>query len=102
MKTERVTLLTTPKFKAFLGSEARREGISVAELVRNRFEPQPSADEAAIETMVAELAMRLKDARKSLNEGLAELHAWLAEKNEASAATKTAQRKRATTRRARA
>ncbi|MBS0581899.1 MAG: hypothetical protein JSS42_02235 [Proteobacteria bacterium] len=102
MKTERVTLLTTPKFKAFLGSEAKREGISVAELVRNRFEPQPSADEAAIEAMVAELASRLKDARKSLNEGLAELHAWLAEKKDASAVPLTSQRKRTTARRARA
>jgi hypothetical protein len=36
MKTERVTLLTSPDFKAFLSAEARREGVSVAELVRTR------------------------------------------------------------------
>ncbi|MFT3789605.1 MAG: hypothetical protein QM741_00705 [Rudaea sp.] len=98
MKTERVTLLTTPKFKAFLGSEAKREGISVAELVRNRFEPQPSAEAAMIETLTAELAARLKEARTTLNEGLAEFHAWLAEKNGAPAK----QRKRAAVRRGRA
>jgi len=34
MKTERVTLLTSPEFKAFLRAEARREGVSVARLVR--------------------------------------------------------------------
>ncbi|MBS0513885.1 MAG: hypothetical protein JSS16_00205 [Proteobacteria bacterium] len=98
MKTERVTLLTTPKFKAFLGSEARREGISVAELVRNRFEPQPSAETVMVETLTAELATRLKEARSALNEGLAEFHAWLAEKNGAQAK----QPKRAATRRGRA
>ena len=35
MKTERVTLLTSPDFKAFLNAEARLEGVSVAELVRS-------------------------------------------------------------------
>ena len=38
MKTERVTLLTSPEFKSFLTKEARSEGISVAELVRSRCE----------------------------------------------------------------
>ena len=48
MKTERVTLLTTPQFKAFLGVEAAREGVSVAELVRSRCERRPDAEEALL------------------------------------------------------
>ncbi len=103
MKTERVTLLTTPKFKAFLGTEAKREGISVAELVRNRFEPQPSSDEAAIEALTGELALRLKEARATLAQGLAELQAYFAEKAERAAAVEpAAPRKRASARRVRA
>jgi hypothetical protein len=95
MKTERVTLLTTPKFKSFLGSEAKR--------VRNRFEPQPSSEEAAIEALTSELAVRLKEARATLSQGLAELQAYFAEKAERSAEVQpTAPRKRASARRVRA
>jgi hypothetical protein len=37
MKTERVTLLTTKEFKLFLSKEARRQGVSVAEVIRSGF-----------------------------------------------------------------
>lgn len=101
MKTERVTLLTTPKFKAFLGSEAKREGISVAELVRNRFERQTSGDEAIIEALTAELAVRLKDARAALSEGLAELQSYFAEKQQTPRTAQPTRRKRVAAGRAR-
>ena len=77
MKTERVTLLTSPEFKAFLGAEAKREGVSVGELVRRRCEGRPSADEAALVALTAELRVAVRDAKKSLGGALDEAHAIL-------------------------
>jgi hypothetical protein len=37
MKTERVTLLTSPEFKAFLNAEARRERISVGRVTKRPY-----------------------------------------------------------------
>jgi hypothetical protein len=79
MKTERVTLLTSPEFKAFLATEARREKVSVAELVRSRCEGRPSADEAMLVALTAELRAAVAQAKRSLREGLAEADAVLAE-----------------------
>lgn len=72
MKTERVVLLTTPAFKAFLAREARREGVSVAELVRTRCERaiDPADDQLAM--LLPELRRSLALAQKSLSSGLAE------------------------------
>ncbi len=78
MKTERVTLLTSPEFKAFLASEARREKVSVAELVRSRCEGRPSEDEAVLIALTAELRAAVSQAKRSLREGLAEAEAVLA------------------------
>jgi hypothetical protein len=79
MKTERVTLLTTPEFKAFLASEAKRERVSVAELVRARCEQRPSSDEALLRSLAAELRSAITQAKRSLREGLDEAHAALDE-----------------------
>ena len=79
MKTERVTLLTSPEFKAFLSAEAKREKTSVAELVRSRCERRPSEDEAVLVALTAELRSAASQARKSLRDGLAEADAVLAE-----------------------
>ena len=87
MKTERVTLLTSPQFKAFLTSEAKREGVSVGELVRTRCEQKPSADDAMLAALVGELRERVRDAKKSLKSGLDEAQAMLAELHRARAAT---------------
>ena len=38
VKTERITILGTPEFKAYLVREAKREGISVSQFVRQRCE----------------------------------------------------------------
>ena len=77
MKTERVTLLTSPEFKAFLGAEAQREGVSVGELVRRRCEGRPSADETALAALTTELRAAVRDAKKSLGGALDEAHAIL-------------------------
>lgn len=86
MKTERLTLLCTPEFKAFLSAEALRAGVSVAELVRARCEQRPSEEEATLRALSAELAVALKDARKSLREGLAQAGAALDDLRAAKAA----------------
>ena len=94
MKTARLQVLTTPAFRNRLRKEAKKAGISVAELVRTRCEGAPSAaasrDAAASnrrsreeEQVVAELAAQLrKEVRKaqsSLRSSLAEANAMLEE-----------------------
>ena len=79
MKTERVTLLTSPDFKAFLNAEAHREGVSVAELVRTRCERRPTDEEAILAALTGELNKAVAEARKSLKSGLDEAQAVLAE-----------------------
>ena len=78
MKTERITMLATPAFKNFLSLEAERENVSVAELIRARFEPRPSEDEAMLIALTAELRTVVGQAKKTLREGLAEVDATLA------------------------
>ena len=79
MKTARLTLLTTPEFKAFLGVEAARGGVSVAELVRTRCEQRPTADEEALAVLTQELRTAVQDAQASLSAGLAEAASVLTE-----------------------
>ena len=96
MKTERVTLLTTPEFKAFLAEEARREKVSVAELVRSRCERRPSDDEAVLAALSEQLQAAVAQARRALHEGLAEAQQVLAAlpaRRGAGAATKAPARK---------
>jgi GAF domain-containing protein len=78
VKTERVTLLTTPEFKAFLAEEARREQVSVAELVRSRCERRPSDDEAVLAALSEQLQVAVAQARRSLQDGLIEAQQVLA------------------------
>ena len=79
IKSERVTLLTTKEFKRFLGDEARREGVSVAELVRVRCERKPSQDELLLSDLSARLREAAKEAKIALKEGIEEANTVLAE-----------------------
>ena len=79
MKTERVTLLTSPDFKAFLNAEARLEGVSVAELVRSRCERRPSDEEALLAALTKDLKLAVGEAKSVLKAGLDEAQAVLAE-----------------------
>lgn len=88
MKTERVTLLATPQFKAFLSAEAKREGVSVAELVRARCERRPTEDESTLIALTVELRHAVDDARRALREGLEEARAVLGTLNGRPAARK--------------
>lgn len=79
MKTERISVLGSPEFKAFLAKEAQKEGISISELVRRRCERAPSEDEAILASMAAELKRAVAQARRSLEEGLQAIRDALAE-----------------------
>jgi hypothetical protein len=78
MKTERVTLLASKEFKQFLGNEARREGVSVAELIRIRCEQKYSSDEAVLAQLTAELRKAMSEAKSSLRDGIEEAESVLA------------------------
>ena len=72
VKTERITILTTPDFKAFLSSEADREGVSVSELIRARCTNKPAnnEDEYVLRVLVEQVNESTQKAQKALNKGL--------------------------------
>ena len=77
MKTERITVLGTTEFKAFLSTEAKREQISVSELVRRRCEHRATDDELLLSALADELRAGVKEANKALDKGLAAAHRML-------------------------
>ncbi|MCE2971481.1 MAG: hypothetical protein LW847_14930 [Burkholderiales bacterium] len=70
MKTARLTLLVTPEFKSRLERDAERAGISVAQLVRERFETTPSPEEAELRALTAELRRSTATTRAALRAAL--------------------------------
>ena len=94
MKTERVTLLTTPEFKSFLAREAKREKVSVAELVRSRCESRASGNDPTLVALTAELRTAIAGAHAAVGDGLNTLQSVLAELR-----TARARRSRATSQR---
>jgi len=71
VKTERITILSTPAFKAYLSREAKKEGVSVSQLVRQRCENSTAnQDEELLLQMVAEVRNATKKANKSLDRGI--------------------------------
>ncbi len=74
VKTERITILTTPDFKQFLSSEAVKEGVSVSELVRERCSVKPIESEeiAMLKAFVEQVNESTDRAEKSLTKGLRE------------------------------
>ena len=78
--TERITILGTPQFKAFLQKEARAEGVSVSQLIRERCEMKAAGeDEELLLALVAQVRESTEKARASLEKGLADAEACLAE-----------------------
>ena len=73
-KTERITILGTPDFKAFLAREAKKEGVSLSQLVRQRCEKKPvsSEDEELLAALVKEVGEATARAKDSLEKGLAD------------------------------
>lgn len=74
IKSERITLLGSRDFKTFLTREARKEGVSVSELVRRRCERAPTEDERVLLALADELRKATAEARAALHEGLAAAH----------------------------
>jgi hypothetical protein len=81
VKTERITILGTPDFKAFLTREAKKEGVSLSQLVRKRCEKKPVTreDEELLAALLNEVGEATARARGSLEKGLADAEQALAE-----------------------
>ncbi len=81
VKSARITILGTPDFKAFLTREAKKEGISLSKLVRQRCVKKPvnSEDEELLAALVKEIGEASARAKASLEKGLADAEQVLAE-----------------------
>ena len=81
VKTERITILGTPDFKDFLIQEAKKEGVSLSQLVRQRCEKKPTSneDEELLATLVKEVRAATAKAKVSLEKGLADAEQVLSE-----------------------
>ncbi len=73
VRSERITILGTPAFKTFLAKEAKKEGISMSELVRRRCTMrETSKDEEMLAALVEEVSKATIKAKKTLEKGLAD------------------------------
>jgi hypothetical protein len=81
VKTERITILGTPDFKDFLTREAKKEGVSLSQLVRQRCEKKPPSneDEELLAALVKEVSAATASAKSSLEKGLNDVEKVLAE-----------------------
>jgi hypothetical protein len=81
VKSARITILGTPDFKAFLTREAKKEGVSLSKLVRQRCEKKPvnSEDEELLAALMKEVGEASARAKASLEKGLADAEQVLAE-----------------------
>ncbi len=81
VKTERITILGTPDFKKFLTREAKKEGVSMSQLVRQRCEKKPvnNEDEKLLAALVKEVSAATARAKSSLEKGLKDSEKVLAE-----------------------
>jgi len=80
VKTKRITILGTPEFKEFLTREAKPEGVSLSQLVRQRCEKKPqNKDEELLAALIKEVGAATAKAKLSLEKGLADAEKVLAE-----------------------
>ncbi|MBI5895840.1 MAG: hypothetical protein HZB24_07530 [Desulfobacterales bacterium] len=80
-KTKRITILGTSDFKDFLTREAKKEGVSLSQLVRERCEKKPSSaeDEELLAALLKEVGEATARAKLSLEKGLSDAEKVLAE-----------------------
>jgi len=80
-KTERITILGTPEFKAFLTREAKKEGVSLSQLVRERCQRKAtdSKEEELLSALVSEVNEATTRAKIALEKGLDDAERILAE-----------------------
>lgn len=80
IQSERITILGTPDFKAFLTKEAKKEGVSMSELVRQRcMQTQTKKDDEILAALVSEVNRATVKAKESLEKGLQDAESVLAE-----------------------
>jgi hypothetical protein len=81
VKTERITILGTPDFKEFLTREAKKEGVSLSQLVRQRCEKKPAnnEDDELLAALVKEVGAATVRAKLSLEKGLGDAEKVLTE-----------------------
>ena len=79
MKTERMTILVTPKEKAAILARAQGLGLSAGEMVRRAVESYKAAeeDEIVLNALADELYTAAKEARKALGKATRELRSTL-------------------------
>lgn len=83
VKTERITILGSPEFKRFLTKEAKKEGVSVSQLVRERCRRKAAdEDEEILLSLVNEVRASTKNAKKALDKGLKDAERTLKELRE--------------------
>ncbi len=72
VKTERITILGTSDFKKYLTREAKKEGISLSQLVRQRCEKKlpNNEDEELLAVLMGEVRAATSRAKDSLEKGL--------------------------------
>ncbi|MEH0019649.1 MAG: hypothetical protein V6Z89_08350 [Desulfobacter sp.] len=78
-QTARITILSTPDFKAWLSREAKKEGVSLSELVRRRCRLTPGDDEVVLAALVGEVREATQKAKASLEKGLEDAESVLTE-----------------------
>ena len=80
VKSARITILGTPEFKEFLVREAKKEKISLSQLVRQRCEQKAAnREEELLAGLIKEVAAATARARASLEKGLADAERTLTE-----------------------
>lgn len=81
VKTERITILGTPDFKNFLKREAKKEGVSLSQLIRQRCEKkaQASGEKELLKALLKEVCLSTTKAEKSLEQGLGDVEQAIAE-----------------------
>ena len=76
MKSERITFLATPEFKANLMQLAAQQNTSVGEVIRGRFEHPldlpTNVEQTELRALVADLRAAAAEVQTNLREGLAE------------------------------
>jgi transcriptional regulator with XRE-family HTH domain len=78
MKTSRITVLASPQFKKFLEDEAKREGVSVGELIRVRC-GQSTEEERLLSELAAQLRKEVRETRAYIKRAEASIDRTLAE-----------------------
>ncbi|MHB8111692.1 MAG: hypothetical protein ACYDHW_16840 [Syntrophorhabdaceae bacterium] len=79
LKTARVTFLTSPDFKTWLGKEADKVGISISELIRIRCQGKLNEEELMLSTTINELRTATVRASAALDKGLKDAETVLSE-----------------------